>query len=236
MLQKFTLHLLACSGLIVPAFAQDAAQSPVLIRAVLHDPMSPTAELFYSNEGGQPTPLAFRPKDLSAPLLMQPLEGSLILRDSATIDPENPMAGVAAVVKLPEGIKRAILVVLPAAPESKFAYRLLLVDDSEKSFPKGESRVLSLLGVKTAVQAGEHKIPLEPGKISRIPAVRRVNDFNMAQTNFYYQRGESWIPFTERQLQFTDASRRLFIVHATPGALQPTITTIFDILTPASSP
>ena len=34
--------------------------------------------------------------------------------------------------------------------------------------------------------------------------------------------------FTERQLQYLDACRRLFILHATPGALQPTITTIVD--------
>jgi hypothetical protein len=51
----------------------------------------------------------------------------------------------------------------------------------------------------------------------------------MAQTNFYYQEGEAWVPFTERQLQYLDASRRLFIIHATPGALQPTITTIVDV-------
>jgi hypothetical protein len=36
------------------------------------------------------------------------------------------------------------------------------------------------------------------------------------------------VVFTERQLQYLDASRRLFIIHATPGALQPTITTIVD--------
>jgi hypothetical protein len=52
----------------------------------------------------------------------------------------------------------------------------------------------------------------------------------MAQTNFYYQQGEAWVPFTERQLQFLDVCRRIFIIHATPGALQPTITTIVDIM------
>jgi hypothetical protein len=36
------------------------------------------------------------------------------------------------------------------------------------------------------------------------------------------------VPFTERQLQFLNAYRRLFIVHATPGALQPSVTTIVD--------
>lgn len=230
MVSKFALHILACAGFIFPALAQDAAEPPVRIRAVLHDPINPTAELFYPNVAGLPTPLEFRPKDLTAPLLMRPIGGTLLFRDKASIDPENPMAGVVATLKLPQGLKRAVLVVLPAAADSKYPYRLLLIDDSEKAFPKGESRVLSLIAVKTAVQAGEHKVPLEPGKITRIPAVRKVNDFHMAQTNFYYQHGESWIPFTERQLQYIDACRRIFIVHATPGALQPTITTIVDTL------
>jgi hypothetical protein len=63
-----------------------------------------------------------------------------------------------------------------------------------------------------------------------VPPVTKVNEFNMAQTNFFYQQGEAWVVFTERQLQYLDASRRLFIIHATPGALQPTITTIVDIM------
>jgi hypothetical protein len=228
MIPKFILRILACAGLVFPAIAQDAAQPAVQIRAVLHDPMSPTAELFYPDATGHPTPLEFRPKDLTSPLIMRPVEGTLVLRDTATIDPKNPAAGIAATLKLPPDLRRAILIVLPAPDDSKLPYRLLLIDDSEKAFPKGESRVLSLIGVKTAVQAGEHKVPLDPGKISPIPSVRKVNDFQMAQTNFYYQHGEVWIPFTERQLQFTDACRRIFIVHATPGALQPTITTIVD--------
>ena len=35
--------------------------------------------------------------------------------------------------------------------------------------------------------------------------------------------------FTERQLQYLDACRRLFIVHATPAAPPPTVTTIVDV-------
>lgn len=231
MIPKLAVHILVIASLVLPAFAQDTPPPPVRIRAVLHDPMKPHAELFYHNQAGEPAPLEFRPRDLTETLLMRPEQGTLLLRDSATIDPENPMAGVAATLRLPPALRRGILVVMPAPPNSKLPYRMILIDDSEANFPKGESRVLSLIAVKTAVGAGEHKIALEPGKISRIPTVRRVNEFNMAQTNFYYQHGESWIPFTERQLQYIDACRRVFIVHATPGALQPTVTTIVDTVT-----
>ena len=160
---------------------------------------------------------------------MLPVNGSLVLYDKAAIDPENPAASLAASVILPPNLKRAVVIVLPAPAGEKPAYRMLLIDDSAKAFPGGESRVLPLIGVETAIQAGEHRLPIHPGKITRVPPVTKVNEFNMAQTNFYYQEGEAWVPFTERQLQYLDASRRLFIIHATPGALQPTITTIVDV-------
>ena len=230
MISKFALTILTFLGLSLAVHAQEKETPvPVQIRAVLHDPVQPTAELFYTDKTGAVTRLNFRPQDLTEPLSMLPVNGSLVLYDKAAIDPENPAGSLAASVKLPPEIKRAMVVVMPAPEGEKPAYRMLLIDDSEKAFPSGESRALSLIGVETAIQAGEHRLPIHPGKITRVPPVTKVNEFNMAQANFYYQQGEAWVVFTERQLQYLDASRRLFIIHSTPGALQPTITTIVDV-------
>lgn len=230
MFHQSFLSIVAIAGLSLAAHAQEKGKPvPVQIRAVLHDPANPAANLFYSDKTGAVVQLDFRPKDLTDPLLMLPANGSLVLYDKAAIDPGNPAASLAASARLPAGIKRAIIVVLPARPGAKPAYRLLVIDDSVDAFPGGESLVLSLIGVETAIQAGEHKLPVHPGKITRVPPVRKVNEFNMAQTNFYYKDGGSSVAFAERQLQYIDACRRLFIIHATPGALQPTVTTIVDI-------
>lgn len=230
MIGKLSLTILAVVGWSQALHAQAKEQpSPVQIRAVLHDPVRPVADLFYTDKNGTVVQLNFRPQDLTEPLFTLPVDGSLVLYDKAAIDRENPAASLAASVKLPADIKRAIAVVLPAPTGGKPAYRMVLVDDSEKAFPYGESRVLSLVGVETAIQAGEHRLPIHPGKITRVPPVNKVNEFNLAQTNFYYQQDGSWVAFTERQLQYLDACRRLFIIHATPGALQPTITTIVDV-------
>ncbi len=229
MIRKHSLWILTFFWLPVAGHAQDKeAVPPVQIRAVLHDPMHPAAELFYTDKKGVVAKLDFRPQDLSRPLFTLPVNGSLVLYDKADIDPKNPEASLAASVKLPPNIKRAMVVVLPAPAGTKPAYRMVVIDDSAKAFPKGESRVLPLVGVETAIQAGEHKLPIHPGKITNVPPVRKVNEFNMAQTNFYYKQGETWVPFTERQLQYLDACRRLFIIHVTPGALQPSVTTIVD--------
>lgn len=227
MICKSSFAILAVVGLSLAVHAEE--KETVQIRAVLHDPVHPTADLFYTDKTGTVVQLNFRPKDLSENLFMQPVNGTLALYDKAAIDPKNPAASLAASVMLPPEIKRAIVVVMPAPEGGKPAYRMLLIDDSEKAFPKGESRALALLGVETAIQAGEHRLPIHPGKITRVPPVTKVNDFNMAQTNFYYKKDDAWVVFTERQLQYIDACRRLFIIHATPGALQPTITTIVDV-------
>lgn len=235
MIHRLPLAFLALLGLSFAGHAQEADKPvPVQIRAVLHDPLNPVANLFYPDKDGAIMPLAFRPQDLTEPLLVLPANGSLVLYDKAAVDPENPAASLAASATLPDGIKRAIIVVLPSPGGQKPAYRMLVIDDSKQAFPYGESRVIPLVGVETAIQAGEHRLSVNAGKITRVPPVRKVNDFNMAQTNFFYQQDEKWMPFTERQLQYLDVCRRLFIVHATPGALTPTVTTIVDIAPPGA--
>jgi hypothetical protein len=216
-------------GLALPAISQDKP-TPVRIRAVLHDPARPQADLYYADQNGTLLKIEFRQEDLTRPILMMPFNGSLVLYDKAVINPEKPQENMAASVKLPPDLKQAICVVLPNAAGARPAYRMLLLDDSERAFPGGESRVLSLINVETALQAGEHRLPVKPGQFTRVPSVSKVNDFNMAQTNFYYQKNGAWVAFTERQLQYLDACRRLFIVHATMGALNPTVTTIVDTM------
>lgn len=221
--------MLTLAGLSLAGHAQENDKTPpVRIRAVLHDPVHPVASLFYSDKTGAVVPLNFRPQDLTETLFMQPLNGSLVLYDKAVIDPKNPTASLAASVRMPPEIKQAIVVVLPTPSGEKPAYRMWVIDDSEKAFPGGESLALSLVGAEMVIQAGEHKVNVHPGKITRVPFVRKVNDFNMAQTNFYYKQRGSWVTFAERQLQYLEVCRRLFILHVTPGALQPTVTTIVD--------
>jgi hypothetical protein len=55
-----------------------------------------------------------------------------------------------------------------------------------------------------------------------------VNDFNMAQTNFFYKEADQWVAFTERQLQYLDSTKRIFLIYLTPGSMQPFVTTLVD--------
>ena len=233
MILKNSLCLLTFFWLPATVQAQpNEAPAPIQIRAVLHDPVHPTAELFLTDQAGAVVKLELRPQDLSRPQLTLPLNGSVVFYDRAVVDPKNPEASLAASCKIPPNAKRGVVVVLPSPAGSKPAYRMVFIDDSAKAFPKGESRLLTLLPVEAAIEAGEHKLPIHPGVIANVPPVKKVNEYNMAQTNFYYKQGEAWTTFAERQLQYLDGFRRIFILHVTPGALQPTVTTIVDTTTP----
>ncbi len=229
MIYQLFFTLLTFVGFLTPVLAQEKEKAPpVQFRAVFHNPANPIADLFYADKSGVIVPLNFRPKSLTEALFTRPVNGSLVLYDKKNVDPENPSASVAASIKLSPNTKRAMVLVLPSLPGKKPAYRMLVIDDSAKAFPKGESRALLLIDVKAAIVAGEHRLPVDPGKLVKVPPVKKVNQYNMAQTNFYYQKGGSWRVFTERQLQYHNAYRRLFIIHATPGALTPSVTTIVD--------
>jgi diguanylate cyclase (GGDEF)-like protein len=180
----------AIIAVFIPTMGQ-AQQAPgsgsFQIRAVLHDPVNPVADLYLPDQAGQVVKLKLVGEGLSDAQGTTPSNGSLVLYNKQVIDPKNPGASLAASVKIPEGMKRAIIVVVPAPADSKPAYRMLLIDDSPGAFPGGESRVISLVAFEAALQAGEHKLPLKPASITKVPAVKQANEFNMAQTNFYFK-------------------------------------------------
>lgn len=200
----------------------------VEIRAVLHDPAHPVADLYVLDKSGTAVKLDLSPGSLSSPQVTQTSNGSVLFYNKAAVDPKKPAENLAATVKVPAKVKSAIVILVPGPPNTAPAYRPVMIEDSSTGFPKGESRVLSLVPVETAIEAGEHKLPISPGKIVSVPAVKKLNEFNMAQTNFYYKDGAAWVTFTERQVQYLDSFRRIFIISATPGASQPLITTIVD--------
>ncbi|MBN8461072.1 MAG: hypothetical protein J0M04_24865 [Verrucomicrobia bacterium] len=234
MIRPFRLALLAAA--IIPAAVQAQQGAAALpIRAVLHDPVNPAAELYLPEQSGQIAKLKLVAEGFSEQQIALPANGSLVLYNKATIDRQNPAAALAASAKIPDDMRRALVVVVPNKPGASPAYRMLLIDDSPGKFPGGESRVVNMAGFDAAMEAGEHKLPLKSAQITRVPEVTKCDEFNMAQTNFYYKEGEAWTPFTERRLQFLKEFRRVFLIYLTPGSTQPFVTTVLDTI-PAETP
>lgn len=217
---KRLITFLTVSALSVTAlFSQETR--PLEIRAFFHDPVRPVTALRIKDKSGALVPLDLRIEGLSDPCQAILTDNELVVLSSD--------GSIAARGKVPATLKHAAVIIVPAgAADEVPPYRLIAFDDSPSAFPWGTSQVVSLLGVETAVQAGEHRLALPGGKIVPVPEVRKVDEFNMAQTNFYYRDGSHWIPFTERRLQFVGDSRRIFIVHATAGSQQPFVATLTD--------
>ena len=190
------------------------------MRAYLHDPVRPLTTFQFKATGDKLMPLELRSEGLS------PTYKTTLTDDELVIHLAN--GEVAARAKVAAEIKQAAVLIVPAPANASPTYRLVVIDEAPATFPWGTSRLVSLLGVETALQAGEHKLPLPGGKITTLPEVKKLDEFNMAQTNFYYREGTAWVPFTERRLQYTGQMRRIFVVHATPGSQQPFVVTLID--------
>lgn len=196
------------------------------LRFTLHDPINPVADLYVKNAAGEMEKIPFLPQALSQPMAVLPQDQTLLLYSKPEIDPKEPLKNLAARCEL--ACRRGMIVVIPAAPKSKLPYLVFALDDDSQNFGKGESRVLNVTQVEMAAEFGGAKYAIHPGKFSAINKVTKVNEFNMGQANFYYKHDDAWVLFSERQLQFLDNTRRLFIVYTTPGSTVPFLLTIAD--------
>lgn len=207
----------------------------VRFRASLHNPVKPTGDFFYADKTGAIVPLDLRIRDLTPPELTTLVNGSLVLYDKLAVDPKNPAASIAATCVVPPGVKRGIFVIMASPAGVKPPFRIVCIEDSFKTFLKGESKVLTLIPQEAAIEAGEHKIAIHPGVVANVPAVKKVDNYNMAQTKVFYKPADQWVPVMELKLQFLEEFRRIFILHITPGAMRPTVSTLIDKSSPPAT-
>ncbi|MEO5713731.1 MAG: hypothetical protein ABIT37_09615 [Luteolibacter sp.] len=172
-------------------------------------------------------PLKLVEEGLSEPQKVTVENGSLNLFTTANVDKNNPQASLAATVKVGDGVTSLIVIILPGS-QSKPPFRMIALDDSPKSFPWGESKAVNLTPVDFALEVGDQKLLLPGGKITAVPKVTKVDEYNRAQTNFYYKDGEQWVVASERPMQYVATLRRLFLIYKTPNALAPDVRTVID--------
>lgn len=221
------LGFAAASGILEAQ--EPAKESSLMVRAVLHDPSKPDSEFFFGRLGDAGEPVKLTSEGLGEAQKWPVENGNLNLFSSAKVDKNKPLANLAATVKVPTGQGRAIVVILPAGKATP-PYRLVLIPDDPKTFPWGQSKAVNLTPTEFAIEAGEHKLPLPSGKVTEIPKVTKVDEFNRAQTNFYFKQDKRWAIAAERQMQYLPALRRVFLIYQSPGALAPDVRTIVDQL------
>lgn len=218
---------------IIPlaASAQEASADKLTIRAFLNDPANPVTELFAPDSPDRLIPLVLAPGELPAGQAVAVIDGKLNVYTTAKADP----ASLLATATVPPDLKRAIAIIQPRGDTKKPPCSIVFVDDSIAAFPPGASRAISFTTLPIALQAGEHKIAITPGKITSVPPVVKVDAYNMAQTNFLYKAGQSWVPFNETKMKYLKEYRQIFICAVRPATKIPTLVTLLDD-TPKSTP
>lgn len=203
--------------------ALQAAPRELQIRAYLHQPQAKSeVVLQILASRGEKVAIAWRREDWSERFITK-IEGSELL----FVDQAGAPAARATV---PENTNQILVLLAPdSSAQAKLPFRALVLDAAATAFPWGTSIVVSMLAKEeVAIEAGEHRLSIPAGKITKVPMVTKRDDFNMAQVNFYTREEEQWAPFTERRLQFVDDLRRVFIVFPSPGSAQPFVTTLID--------
>lgn len=222
-LVSFLLLALATSSL-------HGATRKLRLRSVLHDPLNSHAELYVPVEDGGLDDLYLALNGLSESQEVVVNDGKLQLYSSKSIDPEKPLENLVASAPVPDGIERAVALIFPADGKSKLSYRMIVLDDSAKAFPKGATRVLNMTSLSLAMKAGEHSVKLPSGKLSAVPPVKKVDHMNRAPTAFYREGDDEipWVLFAERPMPFSLNARNLIIVYGMPNLKAPRLRTIVD--------
>jgi hypothetical protein len=227
-------RLLACLASVAFGLSAAAQEKPAAaklrLRAVLHDPLSPHAELYVRDAAGALVRLNLALEGLTEAQTVPLADGTLQLFSSATVDPAKPLAQLAATVAVPAGVKRAIVFLFPTGGDAKPPYRAMVIDDGPAAFPKGETRVLNLTKLELAMKAGEHSVKLPAAAVSAVPKVTKRNDLNQAQTEFYrkMEGNNEWQLLAERPMQFTDGIRNIILVYQMPKVAEPQLRTLVD--------
>jgi len=208
----------------------EAATRKLNLRAVLHDPLKPQADLYVPINNGSLDTLNLSLEGLSEPQEVSLTDDTLQLFSSKTIDPQKPLENLAATVKVPDSLTRAIVFIIPSGKESSPPYRMVVLNDDPKAFAKGETRVLNMTTLPLAMKAGEHAVKLPAANITNLPVVKKLDHMNRAPTEFYRAGDDAneWILFAERPMQFSLNARNLIVIYQTAGLKEPRLRTLVD--------
>jgi hypothetical protein len=137
---------------------------------------------------------------------------------------------VVAEGKLAKG-DRQVFLFLPSVDANKMPYHVFALDDDEKNFPMGSTRVLNLSALKVRLNfAGADLPPIPPGSIAVYPKVTTVDEWKMYPARIDFEDGKGgWKPVSNQSWKASDTKRDLVITTVDVRTRQPSIRMYQDI-------
>ena len=173
LLPAASLALPACIAvLLMPLSAKEKPDTRVEIRLLAFQPGMATDEAFIHDPAAPANTAAVKvavKSYLNHEFASVPLTGR---RLAITTKPERESltrpGELLGETVLPEGVRSAILLFLPASPEDKSRCRILAMDDSKRAFPAGAFRVTNLSPKAVRIVLEEKTYLFKPGEIQLI--------------------------------------------------------------------
>lgn len=157
---------------------------------------------------GEQSPIDIAAEEISAPVkYMTDDSNRLIFTNSK--DPKKVVAEVA----LPASAQSVILVFIPTATEESLPWKVMVIEDSVAHFPDGGAFVVNLQPQDIRFTIGEIKLMLKSGSAHAIPKPKKVDDFNMAYTQFEFFKNEKWSIASESVQRFIPGLRYLMFCY-----------------------
>jgi hypothetical protein len=126
---------------------------------------------------------------------------------------------------------RQVFLFLPSPDASKMPYRVVALDDDEKAFPMGSTRVLNLAPVKVRLNFSGADLPaIPPGSIAVYPKVTTVDEWKMFPARIDIDNGKGgWRAVSNQSWKASDTKRDLVITTLDMKTKQPAIRMYQDI-------
>ncbi len=142
-----------------------------------------------------------------------------------------------ATATIPAGVNSALLVFVRnssgADAKSPPAWRVFIIDDDKKNFPKGGAYIVNFYNKDIRFIIGEHKGMLQPAGAHGYAMPTERDTFNMAAVVFEFLQGEKWRPASESALRFLPGIRYLMIAFVDPISGRPSVKTYQDLTLPS---
>lgn len=222
---------------LLPALAYSQEARQVQCRFLRFGGPDATSSVITRNDSGAEVVCPLSTSSLSQKIVCSAVNNQIVFLSEADRTPS-------AKVTIPASVRAALLVFVESpktGAEGASPWRVIVIDDSAKSFPDGGVFIANFYNKEIRFVVGEHKGMLKPAGTHgyAMPATR--DNFNMAPVVFQFLQGEQWRTANESALRFLPGMRYLIFAYMDPTSGRPRINTYQDFesvakLAPAPKP
>jgi hypothetical protein len=227
------LALLLFSHLAVSSTAAEKAPSvQVSLYAFAY---APGHESVHLPNGTEFTPVRLSTANIVGPIKSTVVGGNLIIHGDPVDGPDGTTVHpVLSRCPIKEGIRKAVVVLLPTTTNDKASYSSMVFDHDLRDFPLGVYRIVNLASKPIRGAVGSAVVKTKPGGIANLKLDGEPG--SVVPVRFEYYENKRWNRLTETRAAIRDDRRWLMFVYQDPRSGRMNIRSIPDRTRMPSSP